>query len=624
MTKAANFSCPLSLNWRTLLQLFICSVLFACGSTSKKTTTAQVSTPQAVEQKAEKFYSSDDYLALAKQHNDSPTYLLKAAQAAVTENDLNKSLIIIKSIPKQSIPLPIEQSFLLLEASNYIELGHHIAAEKRLLSPLATTPAVRLDVARLKSQLYTKQQRYLESLQQLFILEKAAQNGQISDSQNQLAQQIWHQLNQLPNVTLNQFVYQDHTNAKSWLDLVKLTRLYAGQPSLLQAQLQDWYQTHPMHTAMNVLPQSFQRSLSVEPFNPQRIAVVLPYTGRLRKQAQAIRNGLLVANQNKQNVELMFIDSEQPIVTIEQQLTAQQVDFIVGPLHKDKVTLFAQNPVVSAIPSLFLNRIAIDNNPVEHHFYFGLTPEDEAKQAAQALFEKGFKKPSVIAPRNRLGQRLSDMFKQTWLAQRSEDPILEPEITFYANQKQMQQAVADIMDVKQSKERIKKIKQLVNRELKTESRNRKDLDVVYVIGSNIQTKLIKPLIEVNTSPFTAPLPVYATSRSHALQKSNDDKRDLRSLTFTEIPWMLNSDSRYTEQRALFDSLWPTQDESLRRLFALGYDALYLIDRIAQLRVLNGLTEQGMNGRISVDENGFITRLHQWAEYDRSGQVQPVN
>ena len=99
---------------------------------------------------------------------------------------------------------------------------------------------------------------------------------------------------------------------------------------------------------------------------------------------------------------------------------------------------------------------------------------------------------------------------------------------------------------------------------------------------------------------------------------------MRSLTFTEIPWLLNSEQRFAKQRDLFDQLWPSQKESLRRLFALGYDALFLLDRIAQLRVLNGLTEPGMSGLISVDQNGFISRRHLWAKYNEKGQITPVD
>ena len=597
--------------------------LTGCSSTPKKQA-SNVQTPQtAAPIKQEKVYNSDEYLQMAKANQDSPSYLHKAAQKAREEQNPAKSLVIIQSSNVESFPLTIQQQMLVLEIANLIDLNHLYAAEQQLNSPLAAIPAMRFDIARLKTYLFTIQNRLVESLQQLFILEKATQNGQINDDKINIAQQIWQQLNQLPNISLNTFDYEQHTNAKSWLELVTLTRLYTGQPTRLQQELTDWYKLRPWHTGMDVLPESFQRSLQVIPFRPQKIAVILPYTGRLRKQAQAIRNGLLLANQNKANVELTFIDSELPITTIEQRLQTSQVEFVIGPLHKDKVTLFSQNPIISAIPTLFLNRINIDENPVEHHFYFGLTPEDEAEQAAKALFKKGYKKPSIIAPRNRLGQRLSDKFTKTWLEQLSAEPILTPEITYYANQKEMQKAVNDLMDVKQSKSRIRKLRSMINRELKTESRNRKDLDVIYIIGNNVQTKLLKPLIEVNTSPFTEPMPVYATSRSHGLPKDTDNKRDLRSLTFTEIPWMLQSDTRFATQRELFEQIWPEQDESLRRLFALGYDALYLVDSIAQLRVLNGLSEQGMSGKLSVDANGFVTRLHQWAKYNESGEVKPT-
>ena len=88
--------------------------------------------------------------------------------------------------------------------------------------------------------------------------------------------------------------------------------------------------------------------------------------------------------------------------------------------------------------------------------------------------------------------------------------------------------------------------------------------------------------------------------------------------------MLASQTRFDRQRGVFEKLWPTLDSSRRRLFALGYDALYLIERVAQLRVLNGLTEKAMSGLISVSPEGFVNRRHYWARYNAGGQVEPVH
>ena len=612
----------------SLLRLLIISVLvtFLASCATKAPVVVKQTETKPVTPPKPKVLNSDDYLLQAKQQNDSPTLLLRAAQAAHQEQAFDKSLIIVKSLEKTTLPLAIQQPLLLTEVANYLALGHVNAAETALSAPLANTAEIKNDIALLRVELFSQQNRYIESLRELFIVEKAAENGQIQADKATIAQTIWQQLNQLPNISLNTFEYQSYTNAKAWIELVQLTRLYAGQPSILQRQLTDWFNLHPMHSAMSVLPESFQQSLQVVPFTPKRIAVILPFTGKFRQQAQAVRNGLLVANQDKHNIELMFIDSELPLATIEQKLQAQRVEFVIGPLRKDKVQAMASSPILTDLPTLFLNILDEDTTTTtnQQHYFFGLNPEDEVKQAAELLFKQGHRKPSIIAPRNNTGKRLSDIFIDTWKNQRSDQPIMLPEVNFFADQKEMQIAVKNLLDVEQSKQRIAKIKSLINKNLKTESRNRKDIDVIYVIGNNIQTKLIKPLIDVNTSPFVAPIPVYATSRSHALSKDGDNKQDLRSLTFTEIPWLLNSEQRFAKQRDLFDQLWPSQKESLRRLFALGYDALFLLDRIAQLRVLNGLTEPGMSGLISVDQNGFISRRHLWAKYNEKGQITPVD
>ncbi|MFT4926763.1 MAG: outer membrane PBP1 activator LpoA protein [Phenylobacterium sp.] len=597
--------------------------LAACASQAPKTV-AQTETKPVVTAPAKPVvYSSDDYLRKAKLNNDSPTLLLRSAQTAFEEGSFNKSLIIVKSLAKANPPPEISVRLLLTEVRNYLALKQLNAAEQMLNSKQADNPEIKHDIALLRIDLYSQQRRYIESLRQLFAVEKHIENGEIQADHGDIARTIWQQLNQLPDISLNTFEYEDYTNAKSWIQLVQLTRLYAGSPSKLQRHLQNWYELHPMHAAMSVLPESFQRSLAIEPFAPKRIAVLLPFTGKFRKQAQAVRNGLLVANQDKHNIELMFIDSELPLTTVEQRLQSQQADFVIGPLLKEKVQALASSEVLANLPTLFLNSAAPADTVNQQHYFFGLNPEDEVKQAAIRMFKLGYRKPSIIAPRNATGKRLSAIFIDTWQTQRSSEQIMQPETSYFSDQKEMQIAVKNILDVEQSKQRIAKIKSLINKNLKTESRNRKDLDVVYVIGNNIQTKLIKPLIDVNTSPFTTPLPVYATSRSHATGSDNSDKRDLKSLTFTEIPWLLDSERRYARQRILFDQLWSHQNESLKRLFALGYDSLFLIDRIAQLRVLNGLTEQGMSGLISIDANGFISRQHLWAQYDNKGQVVPV-
>ncbi len=601
--------------------------LSGCGTTEKPVKqSVQTNTKPVIEQVV---YTSEDYLAMAKQNNDSPTYLLKAAQSAEAEQNFAKALIIIKSQDNASLPIEIKQQFLLIEARSLLAKGDLIAAEIALNGEINRHSALKNDVYYLKAQLYSQQKRFVEALRYWFEVEKAAENGEMALNRNDIAKVIWYQLNQLPNLTLDAFAYNSYTNAKSWLQLVQITRLYTGEPSVLQRQLKQWYELHPYHAAMNVLPESFQRSLSVVPFKPSKVAVVLPFSGKLRKQAQAIRNGLLVAAKKHPDVELMFIDSELPLTTVEQKLMAQQAEFIIGPLHKDKVEQFAASQVIANIPSLFLNRINLNDNPNPAHFFFGLTPEDEAEQAAKALFEKGYKKPSIIAPDNSLGKRLSEQFVKAWMSQRSATPLLTPEVSYYSNQAQMQMAVKGLMDVDLSRQRIRRISSIANlhlgnKQLYTETRNRKDLDVIYVIGNAVQTRLLKPFIDVNTSPFTTPIPVYATSRSHDLRKKDSDKRDLRSLTFTEIPWMLEDDIRYKKQRALFDKLWPTVAAPLRRLFAMGFDAMNLVERIAQLRVLNGLTEHSMSGLISVDENGFINRQHLWAKYNDQGNVEQIS
>ena len=42
--------------------------------------------------------------------------------------------------------------------------------------------------------------------------------------------------------------------------------------------------------------------------------------------------------------------------------------------------------------------------------------------------------------------------------------------------------------------------------IKSELRNRRDIDMIYVVGLPLETKLLKPYIDVNISPFADIIP----------------------------------------------------------------------------------------------------------------------
>lgn len=96
MTVAKPINHPfLPANLTVWLKAAFCSaavvVLASCGSTPNQVRQPTKVIAKPIEQP--KVFSSDEYLAMAKQHNDSATYLLNAAQAASNEQNPQKSLL---------------------------------------------------------------------------------------------------------------------------------------------------------------------------------------------------------------------------------------------------------------------------------------------------------------------------------------------------------------------------------------------------------------------------------------------------------------------------------------------------------------------------------------------------
>ena len=77
---------------------------------------------------------------------------------------------------------------------------------------------------------------------------------------------------------------------------------------------------------------------------------------------------------------------------------------------------------------------------------------------------------------------------------------------------------------------------------------------------------------------------------------------------------------YEQQREQIALLWPQTQGDLMRLFALGYDAISLAENLPQMRKVNAMQQPGMSGQLSVDANGNIVRVLDWATYQNGALV----
>lgn len=580
------------LNLRKLTILITATLVAACASVpqvnDRRVITDSKSEPQrpAATQTAEQLYSQAKQAPIQQQ----PGLLLKAVNAWQQQEDCQTALKVLRPLipaitdAAQKDQARLVQSHCLLQI-NKPELA--ATSLKKVGNNIHLLPQ-RL---RLSAQIAEYQRDYLSAAR--FHAELISLNPAIAESGYQ---KIWQLLEQLDRLELvESSAQQDYLTP--WLNLARLTR--QTPTSGLRQQLDVWQQRYPEYP----LPDAIQQLLQHDLYQPQNIAVILPLSGRLANQGQALKEGIIAAyfdsrEQQAGEPQLTFYDSVL-LDELKIQNLALQHDFVVGPLLRENIpAILAQLP--QATPALLLNRIEQDNIAA-HRYFYSLAPEDEAEQLARHLHTEGYRMPILIGAGRPLYERMAGHFIRQWQQLERQQPAL---MTFTDN-KSMREAVNRVLDIDQSERRIQQLQRLVNKEIYSFARNRRDVDAIVVFSDPAQTELLNPMIESSISPFADILPVFATSRSFSKDLGDNSLRDLRNLVFVDMPWMLPGSDIEIRQRV--KQLWPNRSDNESRLFAMGYDAYMLIPELTIMRHLSGRQVQGLTGALHMNKQQQLVR-----------------
>ena len=623
----------------------ILGLLSCTNSPNRQTTTATLS-PSQNTTKVEK--NSDDYLTQAKQNfvknnnvyqrNDS---LLQAAEALQTEGQCTKSIKMLKVLQSELKDNRHRTHGNLILAECYLILSDDaFDSVATILQNLTDDYGYQARIAALQAQLLVNTKQWLEA-------SIALQDTDIEEREK--TQNTWKWINKLDLPDLEKARLSE-TTLQPWLQLAIIIKRFALEPELFNQQLINWQSRHLGHPLVTNLPQEIKKLLQQAPIQAKRIAVLLPLTGRLANQGLAIKEGILAAylenlpnakfalnnapdydgsagktiqNKTQQYREIRFFDSA---LKTTQQLNEMVADFdvVLGPLVKEQIMkLTAVLPTDKIL--LALNRVELQPkkpNSVQltqlvesdltapEHYYFALAPEDEAQQLALHIHQKQLVRPIIFAADNPTTQRMAEAFIAKW----QETPnAIQPDLTIFTDSKDMRIRVSQMLDVTQSKQRIKQIEALSDVEVFGVERNRRDIDAIVLFANPEQAKLLNPIIEASLSPFARrSLSVFASSRSYSLDLNSNSLRDLRNLTFTDMPWML-PDHRWQDLANQTIQLWPEKQDTLLRLFAMGFDVYSLLPNLRRLKTLPQLVSHGLTGEINVDSQGVLYRRLLWAQ-----------
>ena len=426
---------------------------------------------------------------------------------------------------------------------------------------------------------------------------------------------IWQKLSQLSQWQVEQLMALKPPYYQGWNQLLSYANTFGDNNDKFNHYLSQWQRNYPAHPGNGIIESlRINQSLAA---SIDHIAIILPLSGSQKAAGNAAQQGVLSAYEDDTSKILHFFDANKvDWLTLSTELASEEIDFVIGPLLKTNVDAYLNQPELT-LPTLFLNVPSkIQFKPSQAAL--SMRPEDEAIQAASTLSQRNFKFPIIFSHKDKVSERIASAFAQQWALMSDSTP----EIISFEQGKQMQVILKESLDVSVSQSRISELNRRLKQTFKSELRNRRDTDMIYIVGSPQQTRLLKPYIDVNTSPFAKVIPVYASSRSHSVKNDSSDHTDLTGLTFTEIPWMLESKLQNKKLAQQSKLLWPERNDSLQRIFAMGYDSLFLSDKLAVMQEKPFVRHFGQTGVLQLNADGILTRSLIWGRY-RQNKVQQV-
>lgn len=563
--------------------------------------------------------------------------------ANLVPNKISDHQFVRYSILSAQLALAEGYSF---RAKRYLWSARLMQAQTK--EPLAT----QIQIREMRASLLYNIAEYRQAIMERIALEPLLKGD--TDMQEFNQDLLWQALMALPLVDL-QLEAQTHDDPlqKGWYALAAISK--DNQTNIRQQlrEVKNWTYNWPEHPASLRLPADLQLLQQLVEEQPQRIAVLLPLSGRLEQAARTVLEGFMAAfYQTQKSGEptpeiQVYNTNDGDINTIYDQAVVNGAELVVGPLDKDKIAQLSLRQNLS-VPTLALNYIELNNQntapqqlptvpttqadpanqtaedaPIDAQqpmpalgnqlFQFGLAVEDEAQQVAEQAFVDGHRRALILAPAGSWGDRSADTFAAHWLGLGG-DVVSDYR---FKNQKEYSSLIEQATGVADSKERARAMRRLIGEAIEFEPRRRQDIDIVFLVARPSEARQLKPTLNFH---YASDIPVYATSHIYNGTTNDTLDQDMNGIRFTTLPWFF--DEELPERRAIARSGSQEEGSAYQPLYALGIDAYHLYPRLRQLANVKQAHYYGTTGSLSLDENQRITRHQVWAQFIR-GQAYIV-
>ncbi|USA44285.1 penicillin-binding protein activator [Spongiibacter taiwanensis] len=538
--------------------------------------------------------------------------LLRAAEVLLREGELDRADDIVHELVAPELETDQAVRLALIRARVFRGHAQFQEALQQLSDPLIEEGILEAPLARqlqfsqLRASLYSIEGDHLRAAQEWIYIDPLLAPGQ----QTYNRAQIWDSLMQIPDKQLaSQMDTADNRDYLGWLELAALAKNYQGNLNQQIIQRDAWLRRWPNHPAQGALPGGLGKLDQLVVERPDKIALLLPVSGRLAPYGKAIRDGFLAAyydalSQGATLPQVKQYDTEsRDVNAVYQQALHEGNSMVIGPLQKEDLdALIDKQGATMPVPTLALNRVPGQRFP-NGLFQFGLNPEDEAQQIASIAAAKGYKRAMIVTPEGSWGTKVAEAFSEAWQQQGG---LVVASTNFDASANNYSKKIKDALLIDASIKRRNLLQQIIGERPQFEPYRRTDVDFIFLVARPNEGRAIKPLLAYH---YAGDIPVYATSHIYRGTKSPDKDQDLNGVHFIDIPWILNEDSNL--HRAIANEL--PQSSNYQRMYALGVDSFRLHLRLGQLQSADSSRLFGETGTLRLNNLRQIERKLSLAE-----------
>jgi len=612
--------------YRLLSFLFVVLLTLAgCTSAPERVETTAEDTLSPA---AQTYIDQGDYLSAAQLYisaaktasgNQQIALHLSAAELLARGELWQQLTPVLASLDPSSLDPTQRVRYLLLDAEHALAEHQPELALERLqeISNPESLPDYGKGYYQIRAEAYAMTGNAMEAARQLIWLD-----GLIDDPAQKLANQyrIWEQFSNLSDDALQQLRTSPPPDPLSgWMELVLLTRQNARDLQRWNEALDGWHLRYPDHSAATTLLPDLLQQVGQFGARARHIAVLLPLSGATAESAMAIRDGIMAAYYQDplEQPELRFYDTggnAQMLWSVYQNAIQEGAEIVIGPLLKDSIQQLARSGDLP-VRVLALNQISNEQTGLPLYQY-GLAPEDEARQVAEKMINDGKRQVIALVPDTAWGSRVRAAFEQQFISLGGE--ILTSG-QYAHDSADFKSPIQRTLHLDSSKNRHRALERLLGEKLDFEPRRRQDVDAIFVLGFPRQARQLKPQLRFH---HAGDIPIYSTSHVFAANPDPSLDRDMDGLFFCDIPWVLDYQGRWSEQREQLLAAWPGRSQRFQRLFALGYDAYQVGPWLESLNMPGFAYFPGATGILTLDENKQLHRTLEWAQF-RKGRPQQI-